>query len=211
MGALLTGWIVGLTLGMRHALEPDHLAAVCTLVGERGGARRGLWLGACWGVGHSLSLLSVAMVLALLQARLPARVAASFEIAAAVMLIVLGARAICRPFGDGGGGRAAAPEPPRMAGRSLLVGVVHGLAGSGVLTALVLAELPSMPTRIIYIALFGGGSMLGMALLSGLAGWPLARVGRSRRAAASLALASGAVSIAFGVVWGLQLLRAWYT
>jgi hypothetical protein len=208
MGAVFAGWIAGLLLGVRHALEPDHLAAVCTLVSDGGGARRGLWLGTLWGVGHSLSLLIVGALLAVLRTRLPPRVSNGFELAVIVMLIVLGVRALSRPFGDGDRGCARSSEPPRLARRSLVVGVVHGLAGSGALTALVLAELPSMPARIVYIALFGCGSMLGMALLSGLAGWPLARIGRSRRAAAFMALLSGAISIAFGVAWGLQLLRA---
>jgi hypothetical protein len=209
MEAVLTGWVVGFVLGMRHALEPDHLTAVCTLVSVRGGARRGLWLGACWGIGHSLSLLAVGMLLALLQAHLPARVADAFELAVAAMLIALGVRAIGRPFDGASGARAHAHPHPRLGARSLFIGVVHGLAGSGALTTLVLAELPSTAARLGYIALFGCGSMLGMALLSGLAGWPLARRGRSRRVATSLAMVTGGISIAFGLVWGVNVLRSW--
>ncbi len=208
MGAVLTGWVVGFVLGMRHALEPDHLTAVCTLVSARGGARRGLWLGACWGIGHSLSLLAVGMLLALLQAHLPARVANAFELAVAVMLIVLGVRAIARPFDGARAGHAHVHPHLRLAARSLIVGVVHGLAGSGALTTLVLAELPSTGARLGYIALFGCGSMLGMALLSGLAGWPLARLGRSRRVTTSLAVVTGGISIAFGLFWGISVLRS---
>ena len=70
-----------------------------------------------------------------------------------------------------------------MALRPLAVGVVHGLAGSGALTALVLARLPSAHLRFAYMALFSAGSILGMCVLSGLAGWPLARIARHPRAA----------------------------
>jgi ABC-type nickel/cobalt efflux system permease component RcnA len=210
MGAVLTGWLVGFVLGMRHALEPDHLTAVCTLVAGHANPRRGLVLGALWGVGHSLSLLAVGMLLALLQARLPPRLADAFELAVAAMLIVLGGRAIAR----GLRGIDLAPSTPRrqqqqLAARSLLVGLVHGLAGSGALTTLVVAELPTTATRVAYVALFGIGSIVGMSLLSGLAGWPLMRLGRSRRAASSLAMAAGALSVAFGVVWGARLCGAW--
>ena len=72
-----------------------------------------------------------------------------------------------------------------LARRPLLVGAVHGLAGSGALTALVLATLPSTAARLTYMALFGLGSTLGMAALSGLLGWPLARVGGDRGARAA--------------------------
>src|SRR5262249_56190029 len=68
-----------------------------------------------------------------------------------------------------------------LARRPLLVGAVHGLAGSGALTALVLATLSSTTARITYMALFGLGSTLGMAALSGLLGWPLARLGANQR------------------------------
>jgi hypothetical protein len=83
-----------------------------------------------------------------------------------------------------------------------LVGVVHGLAGSGALTALVLAELPSSSERLAYIVLFGGGSVVGMALLTGLAGVPLMRLARVPRVAAGLLAVAGALSVAVGGWWG---------
>src|SRR5262249_12176836 len=85
---------LGSLLGMRHALEPDHLAAVSTLVtGERSSAKAGL-LGVCWGLGHTLSLVVVGSVLVLLRAEMPARIADLFELCVALMLIGLGLRAV---------------------------------------------------------------------------------------------------------------------
>src|SRR5256885_2027571 len=81
-----------------------------------------------------------------------------------------------------------------LARRPLLVGAVHGLAGSGALTALVLATLPSTAARLTYMGLFGLGSTLGMAALSGMLGWPLARVGRHHGVARAVGLAVGCVS-----------------
>jgi len=93
-----------------------------------------------------------------------------------------------------------------LARRPLLVGAVHGLAGSGALTALVLTTLPSTAARLSYIALFGLGSTLGMAALSGVLGWPLARLGHNRRLARAVSLVVGCVSTTLGVWWGYPLI-----
>jgi hypothetical protein len=93
-----------------------------------------------------------------------------------------------------------------LARRPLLVGAVHGLAGSGALTALVVAMLPSTSARLIYIAVFGIGSTLGMAALSGMLGWPLARFGSHRAVARGISLAVGCLSTALGLAWGYPLL-----
>src|SRR5215831_4468757 len=132
---LLSGLLLGLLLGMRHACEPDHLAAVSTLVARESSPAAGIVVGALWGLGHSLALFVVGCLLAVLDSRLPPGLAGGFEIAVALMLVVLGARAVVR----------AAVRPPldRPAPRfrrpwPLVLGVVHGLAGSGALTALAL-------------------------------------------------------------------------
>src|SRR5207253_10241601 len=78
-----------------------------------------------------------------------------------------------------------------LAKRPLLVGAVHGLAGSGALTALVLATLTSTAARITYMTLFGFGSTLGMAILSGLLGWPLAKIGANRTMIRALSIGVG--------------------
>src|SRR5690348_9392371 len=91
---LVTSSGFGSLLGMRHALEPDHLAAVSTLVtGERGSAKAAL-LGACWGLGHTLALLAVGVVLLVVRAEMPPQVSELFELLVALMLVGLGARAV---------------------------------------------------------------------------------------------------------------------
>jgi hypothetical protein len=191
---------------MRHALEPDHIAAVSTLVLESGSSRRGMLLGAFWGVGHSLSLLVVGCLLALLHAELPHWLGEVFEFAVAVMLIVLGLRAFgfaARRHAHAHShehGREHAPSRRRsLASRPLAFGIIHGLAGSGALTALVVAELPSTSSRVAYIGLFGLGSIVGMAALSGLAGWPLQRLGRQRSVAIAITMVTGTLSFGLGV------------
>ncbi len=93
-----------------------------------------------------------------------------------------------------------------FARRPLLVGAVHGLAGSGALTALVLATLPTTAARLMYVLLFGVGSTLSMAALSGLLGWPLARLGTNHRVARGVSLVVGCVSIAIGIWWGVRMI-----
>ena len=89
-----------------------------------------------------------------------------------------------------------------VASRPLMVGMVHGLAGSGALTTLVMAKLPTVPAQIAYMAIFGAGSALGMAALTGGAGWPLARFIRRPLVAAGLSGLSGVLSLAYGVASG---------
>jgi len=203
MTGTIPALLLGLVLGARHALEPDHLTAVSTLATEEPSPRRGLLLGAIWGLGHSASLFAVGTVLALLHAEMPRRLAEGCEVAVGVMLILLGLRALARV-------RTPAPHvhahaPRAFAWRSLAVGMIHGLAGSGALTALVLAELPSTASRLLYIVLFGAGSVVGMSVLSGAVGVPLALVGRRAPARAALSAVAGVVSVALGIVWALRI------
>lgn len=220
MTGSLIGLLVGVVLGARHALEPDHLAAVSVLSAEAPGPRRGALLGAVWGLGHTAALLATGLVMATMAREIPAGLAELFELAVAVMLVVLGGRAIRRAAREGRVGMTAlhahGADAHRHAGpdqhvhvarrtlalRPLVVGLVHGLAGSGALTALVLAKLPSSSLRLAYIALFGVGSIIGMSALSGLAGWPLARLGRRPELSRLVFGAAGAASALLGVVWG---------
>src|SRR4029079_8638623 len=95
--------------------------------------------------------------------------------------------------------------PWTLARRPLVVGAIHGLAGSGALTALVLTTLPTTAARLSYMALFGLGSTVGMAAMSGLLGWPLARMGANRAVARGVSLAVGCVSTILGLAWGYPL------
>ena len=209
-GALI-GVALGLSIGARHALEPDHLVAVSALSADRPSARRGLLIGALWGLGHTLSLLACGLAVAIAAARIPARLADLFEVAVAAMLIALGGRAVIRARRQRHVHAHvnahvhvhvhvhAASRFPAM--RALLVGAVHGLAGSGALIALATAALPTVAARVSFIALFGVGSMAAMSAISGLAGWPLARVARHPAAARLLLAVAGAASSAVGVAW----------
>lgn len=187
--------VLGLVLGARHALEPDHLAAVGTLMSaERAGVR----VGALWGVGHTAALLAVGLVLGALRAELPAGWSRGFELGVAAMLLGLGGRALWRALR----GEAIASGHTH-ASRPLLVGLVHGLAGSGALTALAVASTPALGAQLAFMILFGVGSVVGMAAVAGTLGLPLGRLpDRGRR---WLGAAAGACSIGVGVELAIRI------
>ena len=213
--------MLGVLLGLRHAFEPDHLTAVSTLVVEARDARRGMLLGAVWGIGHTISLIVVGTLLLVTGAVLPARTAAIFELCVAAMLVVLGVRSLVIAVRDGGRGSVHRHEHPHgahvhagpdahvhvagrtLAWRPLIVGLVHGLAGSGAITALAFAAIPTLATRVAYIALFGLGSVAGMAIASGLAGASLQHAATTPARRRAITVASGLLSIALGIVWAI--------
>jgi len=221
---LVTSSGLGSLLGMRHALEPDHIAAVTTLVSRERSGMKAAFLGLCWGLGHTLTLVAAGVVLIALRAEMPVAIADLFELLVALLLVGLGVRAIVQAAREGADGPARlhrhghlvhshAGVPSHLhvgtwtfARRPLLVGMLHGLAGSGAVTALVVATLPTTAARVAYMALFGLGSTVGMAALSGLLGWPLARLGSNHIVGRSITLLVGFVSTMLGLVWGYPLI-----
>ena len=218
-----TALTLGLVVGARHAFEPDHLAAVSTLVGGSRSTRGAVGLGLLWGLGHTIALLVVGVTLVLLDGVMPERLGVLFEGVVAAMLIVLGARSILAGVRNrdghagihhhgevrhvhGGAGDHVHLGPRALAWRPLTIGLVHGLAGSGALTALAFAELPSAGARIVYMVMFGAGSIAGMAAATGITGAALQRIAHGRRTRRVFTLATGALSCVVGVVWALPLL-----
>jgi len=204
MDSSALGIVLGMAIGLRHAFEPDHLSAVSILVSETRRPFHGALLGAWWGVGHTISLVVVGVILTLIGATLPESANVGFELAVAAMLLLLGARAIVKGIR---GERADHPHVgDRHQGvRPLAIGLVHGLAGSGALTALVFAELQGTGPRILYMVLFGVGSILGMAIASGVAGASLQLV-RSHQSRRAIGLMSGVLSVGVGLFWAIPLL-----
>jgi nitrile hydratase accessory protein len=209
---------LGTVLGMRHALEPDHLAAVSTLMTGEPSSSKAAWLGAWWGLGHTLTLFTAGALLVVLQAEMPSIVARAVEASVVLLLVGFGVRAIHLgarrvPTGPTHSHKKKAWSPYQVdrwtLARPLVVGAVHGLAGSGALTALVVTTLPSTVTRLAYLMLFGVGSTVGMVVLSGLLGWPIARMGAHHVCTRTFSLAAGSVSTALGLFWGYPLIRGW--
>lgn len=193
-----TGYVLGLglILGVRHAFDADHLAAVSTIVSERKSVLSACWVGALWGIGHTFSLLVAGVALILLHIELGQKAALTLEFCVAIMLMGLGgnvlrklvggARLHLHPHQHGprlhihphvhlGAAEEIAPDTHhgfRAGARPVLVGMLHGLAGSAALMLLVLATIPSPTARFAYLAVFGIGSTGGMLCMSALIGLP---------------------------------------
>ncbi len=214
--------LIALLIGMRHALEADHIAAVASLAA--GSRRPGemVRLGVAWGLGHGLTLFAVGTAVLVLDGVVPERLALGLEVAVGVMLVILGADVLRRMARDrvhfhahphagrvhvhahshaSEGHHAASPHDHAhgLTGRALVVGLVHGLAGSAGLVVLVLGTLDSVWSGILYMAAFGLGSVAGMAALSLAMAVPL-RFGARRltRAYNGLMAAVGLLTIGLG-------------
>lgn len=211
---------LGFLLGLTHALDADHVAAVGTLVSETAGLRRSSLLGASWGLGHSASLLAAGLLVLGLRVAIPPRFSAVAEFAVGLMLVGLGARAIwsvlrerCLHWHlhDHGGVRHLHLHDHGPAGhdhvhpfplqrRPFLIGCLHGLAGSGPLTLFVLGTLPSPLAGLAYLALFSLGSIAGMSLLSGLLSLPMAyALQRGAAFAGQVRMLAGGISLVLGL------------
>ena len=208
----------GFVLGLRHALDVDHLAAVSTIVSERRSVWRSTLVGIVWGIGHTTSLLAVALVVIGLHTEIPPRVASALELGVAAMLIGLGIRllrtvarsAAVHAHAHAHDGHAhvhphvhahdvAAHDHGPRHRRPFLVGLVHGVAGSGGLMLMVAATIPDPLLAVTYVAIFGLGSIGGMAVTSTLFAIPsLLTAGRFDGAERWIRTGAALASVAVG-------------
>lgn len=204
--ALLAG-LTGVVQGARHALEPDHVTAVATVMVEAPSPRRGMFYAACWGLGHASMLLFVAGPLVALRVELPGMLTTILELCVGFMLVFLGIRTLR----TGATPKEAKDEnrhaPLHVRGRRpFVIGVVHGLAGSGALAALIALGAPTVTTGLACLLLYAFGTVLGMVALAAAAGPMLARAGRLPNVAAVVTRMAGVASILVGVVWAVRTL-----
>ncbi len=171
--------LLGLLLGMRHALDADHLAAVASLAAGGRSLPGALRLGAAWGLGHTLTLLSFGILLIAAGDAVPGSLSAWLEVAVGVMLVFLGVDVLRRVMTVSRRGTAEG-EADRVEGidlrRAVTVGLLHGLAGSSALVLLALDQVESVAAAMLYVICFGAGATIGMALLSIVIAMPLRRL-----------------------------------
>jgi ABC-type nickel/cobalt efflux system permease component RcnA len=212
---------VGGLLGLRHAFEPDHLAAVSTLATRQGSLWSAARLGLAWGVGHTATVGAVVVLIGALGIRLPPSIWPAAELVVAVLLVVLGGNVIWRYVRGRWHMHVHAHEaerhfhlhshareeghghfhPSSDAGRSLAFGIAHGFAGSGAIAVLLVAAAPTNALRLAYFIAFGAGTIGGMLVVSMALG-AVVRVAAERGArwATALHLGSAVVSVLAGVV-----------
>src|SRR5258708_1480372 len=171
---------LGFALGLRHALEPDHMVAVSTIVSQSRSIRKSSLVGASWGLGHTASLFAAGIAVIGLKLTIPKNMALWMELAVAAMLFALGFKTMRSAFqgwrihrhGDHPHLHVHTPVSMGLGLRPFLVGMVHGLAGSGALMLVVLTTIPSPLAGLGYILMFGLGSTGGMLLMSSVIGMP---------------------------------------
>ncbi|MGB8539117.1 MAG: hypothetical protein WCD57_22020 [Acidobacteriaceae bacterium] len=216
---------LGLLLGMRHSTDPDHVVAVSTIVSKQRSIRQAGLIGTIWGLGHTLTIFAVGSLIILFGVVIPPRLGLSMEFSVALMLILLGVlnltgvlqRLTCYLT------RNRKPVPARdraetlldrtvgrfgiyQCVRPLVIGIVHGLAGSAAVALLVLSTIHSPVWATVYLLIFGAGTMVGMMCMTAVMAVPLAYAGnRFNSVSRVFSVASGVVSVCFGFFLVYQL------
>ena len=223
---LISILLLGFFIGMQHAFEADHLAAVSVLVSRKRTLGEMTRHGAIWGLGHTLALVVISALVLVSPWKLPLAFGPILELVVGLMLVTLGARLLYRLWRERvhihlhrhANGEAhlhahshrdetrphaeSAHDHRHPVGswNTLLVGLIHGTAGSAVLTVYIAANLESPFAGLVYVSLFGLGSILGMALLSAIIAWPLKTTAtRLTWANRGLQVVIGLASIAIGL------------
>jgi high-affinity nickel permease len=207
---LLVVIAVAVVFGLRHATDPDHLAAVTTLIAsskERAG-RSAARLGFIWGLGHATSLFLFGLPIVLYRAYLPDAIQRASETAVGVMIIVLALILLNRSrrgsfhvqvHSHDGERHSHGARTPLQA---YSIGIVHGIGGSAGVGVLLLASIPGHGLAIASLAVFALFTAVSMSVLSSGVGLTLSRP-RVRRAFTHVAPALGLFSLAFGVWYAL--------
>jgi ABC-type nickel/cobalt efflux system permease component RcnA len=220
-GSLISALAVGFLLGLRHALDADHVAAVSTFASGHRGPYAWCVVGGFWGIGHTGALLVAALATSLLGFRIPRDVDKTLEALAAMLVVALGVNVLRQALRSvrvhrhehshsgrlhrhlhvhlGSGASHTHLHAIGNGTRPLLMGALHGLAGSAALLLLVLATMPSTLATLLYVAVFGVGSTVGMVVVSGLVGIPFAAGRSSERARIGLQIGLGAASLGIGI------------
>ena len=256
---LLSIVALGFFLGMRHATDPDHVIAVTTIVSRERNIGKSAWVGAFWGLGHTLTIFVVGAAIILLdlvvgqqgggstQLRISPRIGLLMDLAVAVMLIVLGVMNVRRfsrwvpsvpqdaevhshshAHGDyvHAHPHSHVPEShPHRADqtpvarldrllqrfraysllRPLIIGVVHGLSGSAAVALLVVPIIRDPRWSVAYLLVFGVGTIIGMMLITMTIASAFHLVRGGQKFFQRLALASGLLSLGFGLVIAYQI------
>ena len=208
----------GFIMGIKHSFEADHIAAVSTMAVNHKSIKKSTLLGFFWGIGHTIALLAVALVILSLKIKIPEKIALSLELIVAFMLILLGINVLitmkkkkihAHKHKHGRENHIhfhshilnKSHEHKHLHKQSLFVGIIHGLAGSAALILIVLASIDSVFIGLVYILIFGAGSLIGMSLISSVISLPLVLIPKKLEILNKLIrISSSLISIIIGFV-----------
>jgi cytochrome c biogenesis protein CcdA len=202
MMSLAPAALLGFMVGLRHATDADHVVAVSAIVARERTLRGAAFIGAAWGLGHTITLLLLGGAIIVFGLAVPRPVALGLELLVGVMLIGLGVwNFISRRHLRNAPSAHIHPErSPRRALRPLAVGSMHGLAGSAAAALLVVATVQKATWGMVYLLIFGIGTMLGMTVLTTVLALPLGgMLRRFSRAETWVRVGSGVLSVVIGV------------
>jgi len=222
MSTIGTALVLGFILGTKHALDADHVVAVSAIVSRDPRPLRAALAGAFWGIGHTITLFLAGILVLVFKLTIPDHLALSLEFLVGVVLVALGAQIFWEYWRtryhphrhESGEAHLHLHTHPKgndhhltgRQGKSLLVGMVHGLAGSAALVLLVLGTTDSLLEGAAYILVFGLGSVLGMMLLSTALALPLRLSAKgSGNLNKHIRLLAGGVSIFLGTLVMVQI------
>jgi cytochrome c biogenesis protein CcdA len=192
--------LITLYVGFTHAFETDHLLAVGNMVTQRNSIKLSLKDGMYWGLGHTTTILLIGLLALIFRVNLPETYFKYFEATVGLMLVALGIYRLWLFFKNKKA-RIHNHLHPHSHPHKLAygVGLVHGLAGSGALVLLVMAQIKEPLSGMLYLLLFGLGSIVGMLLAAGLFSFPFSKkIMDLRILQIILALASGMLCILYG-------------
>lgn len=217
-GSMIAIVSVAILLGLRHASDPDHLAAVATLVASRQerSRRAAATLGLSWGLGHATTLFLFGLPIVLFRAYLPHRVQQGTETLIAMVIVALAVGLLVRwrngafrlhPYGDTGDASHAHERTRRVRTRRRAygIGLVHGMGGSAGVGVLLLATIHDHVVAVAAMALFATFTAVSMATASLGLGATLSSA-RFSRSFHHLAPVIGCLSLAFGAWYALGAL-----
>jgi len=178
---------IGLVLGIKHAFEADHLVAVSTMVSQHKHPLKAALVGTFWGIGHTLTLFVAGIFVLLFKFQITQQLSAVFEKSVGIMIILLGLFNLFKRQNDElhshthshDGNKHehvhvhSSSKKLHSHHKSFLVGIIHGLDGSGALMLLVLSTIHSTSQGLFYVLIFGIGSIIGMSAISMILGIPI--------------------------------------
>jgi uncharacterized membrane protein YciS (DUF1049 family) len=193
MEAWLVLLIGGFLLGLRHAMDPDHVVAVTTIVSQQKRLSVATLIGTIWGIGHTFTILLVGSLIIYLKVVIPPHVGLALEFCVGVMIVVLGImsfRSFTRPY---------SARNVSLFLRPFVVGLIHGLAGSAAVALMSLTLIPSPSMGALYLLVFGLGTVAGMSGATLVIGLPYIFTTRLHTFHRYLGIATASFSILFGL------------